>query len=249
MVARHCSILRFEIKPILIREARLNQIINLVVGFDQREAVAYHVFCQSVMDRSSLPVRFLPLGPALQSFYTETHGDGSNQFIYTRFLTPFLMGYEGWAIFADGDMVMLDDPAKLWALRDPEKAVQVVQHDYQTIANIKYLGNVNQNYPRKNWSSVVLWNCGHPANRILTPEFVQDKPGSYLHRFSWLKDEDIGEISKSWNWLAMEYPDNPQAALVHYTLGTPCFKDFRQSAMSTHWHDAHQRSQQGMEEE
>ena len=118
--------------------------IKFVVGFDQRESVAYHVFCQSVIDHSSLPVSFLPLSPALQSFYTETHRDGSNKFIYTRFLTPYLMNYEGWAIFADGDMILMDDPAKLWALRDPTKAVQVVKHDYQTKASVKYLGNINR---------------------------------------------------------------------------------------------------------
>ncbi len=225
----------------------MSQSINFVVGFDQRESVAYHVFCQSVMDQSSLPVSFLPLSPALQSFYTETHTDGSNQFIYTRFLTPYLMNYNGWAIFADGDMVFLDDPAKLWALRDPTKAVQVVKHDYQTVATQKYLGNKNENYPRKNWSSLVLWNCAHPANRVLTPEFVQGKPGSFLHRFSWLEDTDIGEIPKIWNWLAIEYPENADAALVHYTLGTPCFKDFSHSAMAEHWFKAHRRSQQGFD--
>ena len=225
----------------------MDSLIKFVVGFDQRESVAYHVFCQSVMDHSSMPVSFLPLGPSIQSIYTETHSDGSNKFIYTRFLTPFLMGYQGWAIFADGDMILMDDPAKLWALRDPTKAVQVVKHDYQTKASVKYLGNINQNYPRKNWSSVVLWNCAHPANRVLTPEFVQDKPGSFLHRFSWLDDADIGEIDKTWNWLAVEYPDKPDAALVHYTLGTPCFKAFSDTSMSEHWHAVHRRSQEGFD--
>ena len=225
----------------------MDDMIKLVVGFDQRDSVAYHVFCQSVIDRTSLPVSFLPLSQALRSFYAETHDDGSNNFIYTRFLTPYLMGYQGWALFADGDMVLLDDLAELWALRDPTKAVQVVKHDYQTVASKKYLGNKNENYPRKNWSSVVLWNCGHPAHRLLTPGFVQTQPGSYLHRFSWLKDEEIGEIPKIWNWLAIEYPENPQAALVHYTLGTPCFKDFRDTSMAEHWFGAHQRSQQGFD--
>jgi hypothetical protein len=92
-----------------------------------------------------------------------------------------------------------------------------------------------------------LWNCGHPANRVLTPEFIQNQPGSFLHRFSWLDDADIGELPKIWNWLAVEYPDNPEAALVHYTLGAPCFKDFRNTAMAQGWHAVHQRSQEGSE--
>jgi len=220
--------------------------ITIVVGFDQREAVAYHVFCQSVLEKASRPVQFIPLAISALKFYTETHTDGSNRFIYSRFLTPYLCGYDGPAIFADGDMVCHEDISQLMDLYDPSKAVQVVMHDYKTKTIIKYRGNKNQDYPRKNWSSVILWNCGHPANRVLTPEFIQDKPGSFLHRFSWLSDEQIGALPKEWNWLATEYEDNPDAKLVHYTLGTPCFKDFSDAAMAQGWWDAHRSSQDGM---
>lgn len=220
--------------------------IPIVVGFDQREAVAYHVFCQSVLDKASRPVQFIPLAMNVLQFYKETHTDGSNRFIYSRFLTPYLLGFEGPAIFADGDMVCHADIAELMDLFDPSKAAQVVQHDYKTKSSIKYLGNKNQDYPRKNWSSVILWNCGHDANRTLTPEFIQDKPGSYLHRFSWLSDSQIGTLPKEWNWLATEYEDNNQAKLVHYTLGTPCFNEFKNAPMSQGWWDAHRASQDGM---
>ena len=101
--------------------------VNLIVGFDQREAIAYHVFCQSVIEKASLPVQFLPLNPRNLVGYTERHKDGSNVFIYTRFLTPYLMDYKGWAIFADGDMVCNADIAELWRLRDPSKVVMVVK--------------------------------------------------------------------------------------------------------------------------
>ena len=168
------------------------QPINIVVGFDQREAVAYHVFCQSVLSKASRPVRFIPLAHNALKFYTETHTDGSNKFIYSRFLTPYLQNFEGPALFADGDMVCRTDIAELMALFDPTKAVQVVQHDYQTKANIKYLGNRNQNYPRKNWSSLILWNCAHPRNKVLTPEFIEENSGADLHRFGWLPDSLIG---------------------------------------------------------
>jgi hypothetical protein len=195
------------------------------VGFDQRESIAYHVFCQSIIEKSSRPVQFLPLAENTLNEYKEVHIDGSNKFIYSRFLTPYLMGFSGWAIFADGDMVCQADIAELWSLRDNSKAVQVVKHDYKTKAASKYLGNKNENYPRKNWSSMILWNCGHEKNRLLSPHFIQSQPGSYLHSFSWLDDELIGDISPEWNWLAIEYPENPAAKLIHYTLGTPCFKD------------------------
>lgn len=221
--------------------------IKLVVGFDQVESVAYHVFCQSVIDHATVPVQFLPLAEHTLTGYSEVHEDGSNRFIYSRFLTPHLMNHDGWAIFADGDMVCRADIAELWELRDPQKAVQVVKHDYQTKAFRKYLGNKNENYPRKNWSSVVLWNCSHPAHRVLTPSFIKESSGKFLHRFSWLSDDQIGELPKEWNWLAIEYNQNHNAKLIHYTLGTPCFGDYKNTEMADYWHAMWKRAQSGIE--
>lgn len=221
--------------------------IRVVVGFDQREAVAFHVFVQSIIMNSTAPVQILPLALNNLKYYIETHLDGSNSFIYSRFLTPHLFEYEGWAIFADGDMICRDDIAKLWSLRDATKAVMCTQHDYRTKAKVKYLGNKNEDYPRKNWSSLVLWNCAHPANKILSPEFVQAQTGAFLHRFSWLRDEDIGNLPLEWNWLTTEYEDNFSASLLHYTLGTPCFKDYRDCEMSAEWHAMHKKSQEGFD--
>ncbi len=221
--------------------------IIFYVGFDQREAVAYHVFCQSVLEKSSQTVQFTPLAITTFANYEEVHKDGSNQFIYSRFLTPYLNNFSGWAIFADGDMVCNADVSELWDLRDETKAIQVVKHSYKTKQAIKYLGNVNQDYPRKNWSSLVLWNCGHAANKVLTPAFVSEKSGSYLHRFSWLSDDLIGELPKEWNWLAIEYPENPAAKIIHYTLGTPCFREYSNTSMASLWHEHYQRAVQGFD--
>ncbi len=221
--------------------------INLIVGFDQREAIAYHVFCQSVLQRATAPVQFLPLTTQSLSGYQECHGDGSNTFTYTRFLSPWLMNYQGWVIFADGDMVCKDDIKSLWQLRDASKAVQVVKHDYLTKAHKKYFGKKNENYPRKNWSSVILWNCEHPKNRQLTPEFIQQKDGAFLHRFQWLDDSEIGDLPKEWNWLATEYETNPSAKLVHYTLGTPCFFEYRNADMAEYWHAAFPHATEGLQ--
>ena len=143
-------------------------------------------------------------------------------------------------------MICRADIAKLWSLRDESKAVMVVKHDYKTKAHGKYLGNKNEDYPRKNWSSVILFNCGHPANKVLTPDFVMKQTGAFLHRFTWLSDDLIGEIPKEWNWLAIEYPDNFDAKLVHYTLGTPCFKDYWSSNMAGEWHEAYRTIQDGI---
>jgi len=210
--------------------------ITIFLGYDTRETIAYHVCTNSIIRNATVPVSINPLSLNLLKEYTETHNDGSNQFVYTRFLVPHLMKYQGCAIFIDGDMILQEDIAKLYKLFDSKYAVQVVKHDYKTKMSTKYLGAKNEDYPRKNWSSVVLWNCSHPKNKMLTPEFVQTALGSQLHRFTWLDDADIGELPIEWNWLADEYGKNPNAKLIHYTLGTPCFEEFANTPMSEHWH-------------
>ncbi len=221
------------------------EIIDIVVGFDQREAVAYHVFCQSVLEKTSRPVRFLPLAQDSLSGYQEKHSDGSNAFTYSRFLCPHLMGFSGYVLYADGDMICNVDIAELWDLRDPSKAVQVVKHNYLTKENKKYFGSRNENYPRKNWSSLVIWNCQHPKNRLLSPAFIEGKAGAFLHRFEWLDNAEIGELPREWNWLASEYEINLNAKLIHYTLGTPCFEDYKVSDMAATWHETFDRTTQG----
>lgn len=212
--------------------------IRVFVGFDAREASAYHVCCQSIIDHASRPVSFTPIKLSHLSGYEETHKDGSNDFIYSRFLVPFLCNYEGWAIFVDGDMIVNDDIAKLWDMRNPWQAVQVVQHDYQTKYPKKYLGAKNESYPRKNWSSVILFNCGHYANRKLTPDYVEAASGAMLHRFEWLPDNRIGELPKEWNHLTMEYPARDDASLYHYTVGTSCFPEYADEPEAKYWWDA-----------
>ena len=225
-----------------------NQKVKIYIGFDQRESVAYHTFVQSLIDHASIPLDITPLAVKTLKGYEEKHEDKSNDFVYSRFLTPFLNDFEGWAIFADGDMICQKDIKELLDLKDDSKALQVVKHDYKTKANQKYLGNINQDYPRKNWSSVILWNCKHPKHKILTPDFIANQTGKYLHRFSWLENGDIGELPKEWNWLATEYPNNEQANIIHYTLGTPCFKDYRKTEMADIWLKKHARRKDGMED-
>ena len=222
--------------------------INLFVGFDPREAVAYHVFCNSIIQNTSVPVQITPLVLSQLQEFNETHDDRSNDFVYSRFLTPYLSDFKGWAIFADGDMICQGDLKELIDMADPSKAVMVVKHDYQTKATQKYLGNINENYPRKNWSSVILWNCDHPKHKILTPDFVSKQTGKFLHRFSWLDDQDIGELPLEWNWLASEYRVNREAKLIHFTLGTPCFKDYRNSDMADIWYHYYDLSQKGFDQ-
>jgi len=210
--------------------------INIFIGYDKRETVGYHVCCNSLIRHSTTPLCLTPLALSNLNGYHEIHTDGSNQFIYSRFLVPYLMDFRGWALFIDGDMIVRSDIADLWAMRDDTKAVMCVQHNYQTKAPVKYLGSVNQNYPRKNWSSVVLWNCSHPSNRQVTPEFVEAATGAHLHRFNWLNDREIGSLPLAWNWLPDEYGENQDAKLLHFTLGLPCFIEYADTPMAAEWH-------------
>lgn len=218
--------------------------IPIFCGYDPREAAGYHVFCQSVIERASVPVSFIPLHADLLNKF-DGQRDGTNAFIYSRFLVPVLMGYSGWAIFADAsDMVVLDDIAKLWALREENafnKAVVVVKHDYRTKHPFKYIGtpmeSANVDYPGKNRSSLILWNCSHYANRRLTPDLVKESPGSFLHRFQWLEDQQVGELPAQWNALSGEQ-DIGAASLVHFTLGSPGFKHYATCDGARHWHKA-----------
>jgi hypothetical protein len=208
--------------------------LDVFIGYDPREAIAFHTCVNSLIRHSSQPLTIHPL--ALTNLrYRETHGDGSNDFIYSRFLVPSLMDWTGRALYIDGDMVVTDDISKLFDLGDLHSAVQVVKHDYTPKAGTKYFGNKNESYPRKNWSSVILWNCWHFSHRKLTTEFVRDQPGSYLHRFSWIPDELIGELPPEWNWLD-EYGENPEAKLIHWTNGIPAISGYANAPMAETWY-------------
>lgn len=218
----------------------MKEIIPIFIGYDPREAIAYHTCVNSIIRNASRPVSIVPVALNLFKDYDETHTDGSNHFIYTRFLVPYLMGFTGSAIFIDGDMIVRGDIAELWDMRNPYMDVQVVKHNYKTRMPTKYLGAKNEDYPRKNWSSVILWNCNSFPNRKLTPEYVQKATGAELHRFSWIDDSRIGELPIEWNWLPDEFGPNANAKLLHYTLGTPCFDEFANTPQNEDWHREHE---------
>ena len=210
--------------------------IPVFVGYDPREAIAYHVCANSIIRNASAPVAIIPVALNLFTDYKETHGDNSNHFVYTRFLVPYLMDFRGRAIFIDGDMVVRGDVIELYESLQTAHDVAVVKHDYKTRMPVKYMGAPNEDYPRKNWSSVIVWDCQSYPNRRLTPDFVQKQPGSFLHRFAWIDDDRIQALPTEWNWLPDEYGANPAAKLLHYTLGAPCFHEFADTPMGNEWH-------------
>jgi hypothetical protein len=216
------------------------KLLRIFIGYDQVESVAWHTMAHSILARSSQPVAIIPVNLAnLKEVYTRPRDPKqSNEFSFSRFLVPYLSDYEGYAAFFDCDMMLRTDINEMFdvAKQDPGKAVYVVKHDYEPRDDIKYLNNVQYKYPKKNWSSVVLWDCSHPANKTVTPDFVNTASPMDLHRFTWLKDEEIGELNVRWNWLVGEY-DEPPADVknVHWTVGGPYFEEYKNVDFSEEW--------------
>jgi len=200
------------------------------VGWDSREDVAYQVCRHSLLRRASIPLDVTPIRQRAlreRGLYTrEADPLASTEFTYTRFLVPCLAGYEGWALFCDCDFLWLADLAGLVALLDDRYAAMCVHHDHRPREAWKMDRQKQTVYPRKNWSSMVLYNCGHPANAALTPELANRETGSYLHRFLWLEDALIGAVPETWNWLEgwCEKPASGVPNAIHYTRGGPWFE-------------------------
>lgn len=209
--------------------------IPVFIGYDAREAVAFSVLSYSIHRRSSRPVTVAPIMlTQLRGMYRrERHPLQSTDFSFSRFLTPCLSDYSGWSIFMDCDMLMLDDIAKLWALRDDRYAVMVVKHVHVPKETRKFLGEPQSKYEKKNWSSVMLFN--NAKCRALTPDFVNTASGLELHQFKWLEGGDfIGALPSEWNHL-VGYDRPGVASLVHFTLGGPYFTDYRDCEYASEW--------------
>ena len=212
--------------------------LKIFIGYDPKEAVAFHVLCHSLLERSSKPISITPINlKNLQGLYSRQHDQRqSNEFSFSRFLVPYLCDYDGFGVYMDCDMLALGDISNILNDIDESHAVSVVQHDYESKVKVKYLGNKQYSYPRKNWSSFIVWNCAHPSNRGVDPKFIGDADAATLHRFLWLQDEEIGELSTKWNWLVGEY-DNPtkDIKVLHWTLGGPYFEEYSKTEFSEEW--------------
>jgi hypothetical protein len=210
--------------------------IRVFIGYDPREAVAFGVLSHSIHARASRPVSIAPvmLSQLGSDYRRERNPLQSTDFSFSRFLVPYLCGYEGWAAFMDCDMLMLDDVGKLWDLRDERYAVQVVKHEHVPREDVKFLGEVQTKYGKKNWSSVMLMNCARCT--ALTPEYVNSATGLELHQFKWLADDGlIGELPSRWNHLVGFNAPRPDASLVHYTIGGPYFDEYRDCEYAHEW--------------
>jgi lipopolysaccharide biosynthesis glycosyltransferase len=217
-------------------------LIPVFIGYDSREAVAFSVLSFSIHSRATQPVSVTPimLSQLTTVFTRDKHPLQSTEFSFSRFLTPYLSGYTGWSVFMDCDMLMLDDIAALWALRDDRYAVMVVKHQHVPKETEKFLGMPQSKYEKKNWSSVMLFN--NARCRALTPEYVSSASGLDLHQFKWLEsDDEIGTLPRRWNHLVGYDPATPDTALIHYTLGGPYFTEYANCEYADEWHSEKER--------
>lgn len=214
--------------------------MKVFVGWDSREDIAYQVCKHSILSRQPdatvIPLKQNDLR-ASNLYWRDKDLMASTEFTFTRFLIPELMNFDGWALFMDCDMILTTDIKELFDQADDKYAVMCVQHDYTPREGVKMDGQQQTIYPRKNWSSVMLINCAHPSNRALNRDLVNDPNigGAYLHRFSWLKDEEIGTLDHTWNYLVGVYNDIETPKLIHYTEGGPWFENYRNCEFHQLW--------------
>jgi hypothetical protein len=229
------------------------QPFRVFLGWDPRELRAWNVAQKSLKIRAGATAIDLhklampqlraqglytrPTQEAPTGGYVDEISDApmSTGHAIARFLVPALCHYEGWALFADGDVLFRADVGQLFALADPQYALQIVQHQHAPTSSVKMDGQAQTVYPRKNWSSVILFHCAHPANQALTVDLVNTVPGRDLHRFCWLEDALIGSLPARWNVLVGEETD-PDPALVHFTLGVPDMPGYEHCAYSDDWY-------------
>ena len=210
--------------------------INIFIGYDSKEKVAYNVLSHSIIQNSTKPVAITPiaLNNLKDDFVRERNALSSTEFSFSRFMIPHLMNYQGWALFMDCDMLMFEDVSKLWRMRDDSKAIQVCKHDYIPKEKTKFLGQTQTVYPKKNWSSFMLMNCKKCSS--LTPDYVNRASGLELHQFKWLEgDHLIGDLPLEWNWLVGEYEHKDDVKNVHYTKGGPWFEEYARCDYSQDW--------------
>lgn len=218
--------------------------IKIFVGFEPKEAVAFHVLSDSILRNCTQPVCIVPLVTSTLArggiYNREYDSRQSNSFSFSRFLVPYLSDYTGMSIYMDCDMLLRGDICTVLEEIDEEHAVSVVKHDYESRVSVKYLGTKQYSYPRKNWSSFVVWNCAHPKNRLVDKNFVAQKDAAHLHRFLWLEDNEIGSLNEKWNWLVGEYDNPPENTMnVHWTLGGPYFNEFSTVDFAQEWFEQH----------
>lgn len=216
-------------------------LLKVFVGYDSREDIAWQVCRHSLLSHASAPVEIYAIRqPVVRELglYTRPVDAASTEFSLTRFLTPYLAAHDGYSLFVDCDFVFTRDVHELLRGIDAAKALHVVQHDYQPANAMKMDAQAQTSYPRKNWSSFMLFNGAHPDVRALTPAVVNMATPQHLHRFAWTSDDAIGALPLAWNFLVGEYPRPTETpAAIHYTNGGPWFTNWQNVDYGDLWRD------------
>lgn len=214
---------------------------KVFVGYDSREDIAWKVCRHSLLRHSDEGVNVIPLRQLvlreLGLYHRPIDAEASTEFSLTRFLTPYLAAQHGWVLFCDCDFLFTTDVRRVLDGLDRTKAVYCVQHDYVPAHQIKMDGQRQAAYPRKNWSSLMIFNCDHPDVRALTPATVNSMSPAYLHRFEWVRDNSsIGALDLDWNFLEGEYPMPARTPkVIHYTNGGPWFEQWQDCDYADLW--------------
>lgn len=224
--------------------------LHVYIGWDKNETEAYRVAERSCIETASQPVCVTPVRagdlynwrmfwrPTIdiggQAFDHLSGAPQATEFATSRFVVPFLQK-TGWCLFVDCDVVFLSDIMEVLSYADPKYAVMCVKH-HQVPEEVNKMGGLVQtSYGRKNWSSVILWNCDHPANQRLTLNMVNSMPGLFLHQFGWLRDDEIGGLPEEWNWLVNVQDAPPSPKIAHFTLGGPWLQDWEPAEHDDLW--------------
>lgn len=206
--------------------------LKIFIGYDEAETVTYHVLAHSILKYASVPVSITPLVRKQLPIGHRDH-KASTEFADTRFLVPYLCGYEGWALFIDSDMLVTTDIKKLFDMAQDNFSVMVRKHEHVPHETTKFLGQAQLPYEKKNWSSMMLFNCEKLTH--LTPLRVNSTSGIKLHQFDWCEEFEIGNMPKGWNYLVGYDEWEYKPYLIHYTEGAPCFNEYKDCQYSDEW--------------
>lgn len=217
----------------------MNRKIKIYIGLDEPNKISYEKCVKSIKDKNKkYNIQIYPINyNTVEEYSRKKDPYESTQFAFARFFTPYLSNFEGISIFCDGDFLFLESIDKLIDLYDSKYALMCCKHDYRPTGDKKMNGQIQTCWPRKNWSSLMIFNNEHPKNKTLNPLTINNQSGAFLHRFKWLEDEEIGSLPLQWNWLVGWYkePEDGRPYALHYTEGGPWLDNYRDCEYSDLW--------------
>ena len=220
----------------------MDNILNIYIGYDSSnygQQLAFDICKRSILINSNSNINVIALKKKEleeKGIFNRIDNTGSTEFTYTRFLVPYLNNYKGYALFCDSDFLWNCDITSILKYMSEDLAVMCVKHDYTNCpTTYKMDGQVQEHYPRKNWSSLMVFNCSHRNVANLTLEAVNNNTPAWLHRMNWCGDDEIGELPREYNYLVGYYPKIDKPYAIHYTDGGPWYIDYKNVDYAEEW--------------